>query len=229
MGYNMIKCVIFDLDGTLLDTLPTITYYLNRMHDRFGYSRVDESVTRSWIGKGAVNLITRSLERAGAEVSSVFDETFRFYTEEYDRDSTYLTVPYDGICEMLDELSSRGIKLAVYTNKPHSCAPEIIRSIFGDRFAMVVGADPSRPVKPAPDGGLAMLRELGISPSECAYLGDMTVDAETAKALGVSLTVLECWGFGKRPDLEAAYHDVIIEKPCELVSLIDRYNGGEFQ
>ena len=223
----MIKCVIFDLDGTLLNTLPTITYYLNRMHDRFGLMRVSEEMARGMIGNGAKMLIRRSVAAGGGSVDELFDEAFTYYTEDYDKNSSYLTSPYEGIPEMLDELAERGILLTVYTNKPATCAPDVIREIFGERFARVVGADPSRPVKPAPDGGLVMLEELGISPAECAYLGDMTVDSETAKNLGVKLTVLADWGFGKKSDLEASYHDHIISHPSELVSLIDRENGGK--
>ena len=220
----MIKCVIFDLDGTLLKTLPTITYYLNRMHDRYGLPHIDEEVTRGIVGNGAKNLVRRSLTIGGAPVDEIFEEAYRSYTEEYDRDSSYLTVAYPGMTEMLDGLLDRGIKLAVYTNKPATCAPDVVRSVFGDRFARVLGAEPSRPLKPAPDGGLEVLAELGISPSECAYVGDMTVDAKTAKAMGVALLVLEVWGFGNSAELEGAGPDAIISHPSELLSLIDGYN-----
>ena len=224
----MIKCVIFDLDGTLLNTLPTITYYINRMNDRYGLPHLEEARVKEFIGHGARNLVRSSLAFCKAPVDELFDEAFLSYTSDYDKAPEHLTVPYDGVTEMLNELRCRGITLAVYTNKPATCAPDVIKAAFGDMFARVVGADPAvRPLKPAPDGALEILREMGISPSECGYLGDMTVDADTAQAIGVGLTVLADWGFGERALLEAKEHTAIISRPAELVSLIDAYNGGD--
>ena len=223
-----IKACIFDLDGTLLNTLPTITYYLNRMHGRFGLPSVDEAEVRGFIGHGARNLVRRSLSFVGADENTSLDEVLRDYTSDYDTDPGYLTVPFSGICDMLDRLIERGIILTVYTNKPSSCAANIIREIFGDRFLRVVGADPTRhPLKPSPDAALEMLREIDILPSECAYLGDMTVDSDTASAIGVGLTVLCDWGFDSREVLEGKRCDAIISHPSELPSLIDCYRGGE--
>ena len=196
----MIKCVLFELDGTLINTLPTITHYVNITLERHGLHTISQEQCRSIVGKGAKNLIEQALALASAESSLVFDEVFADYNAAYDSAPNYLAAPYSGIAELVSRLSGLGMKLAVISNKPDFATKCTVREFFGDVFDRVTGGTPTAPLKPDPTVPLSILGELGVSPKECAYVGDSEIDVLTGFNLGAGKVISCLWGFRTREE-----------------------------
>ncbi len=214
----MIKCCIFDLDGTLLNTLDTIHYYLVKAMNEYGYPEISREACRKFVGNGARLLIERTMHSVGEYNEDRIEKVYILYNRLYNREPLYLTKPYGGIVETLSALREVGIKVAVLSNKPHSATEPIVRNIFGDMVDLVKGAEDGVPLKPDPTSALNILSLLGIERGECAFIGDTSVDVCTGKALLASLTVGVSWGFRDREDLLEA--DVIIDAPEELFPLV---------
>ncbi len=200
----MIKCCIFDLDGTLLNTLSTITYYMQKTLSEYGLRGTDENEIRAIVGNGARNLVSKALARRGI-VDPEFTESFyKKYSDAYDAAPYYLTEPYEGIPELLASLSGKGIKLGVLSNKPDFATCAIIEKFFGKTFDVVHGGRDGVPLKPAPDAVYDMLSELSASVSECAYIGDSEVDVKTGIASKIEKTIAVSWGFRTEDQLVSA-------------------------
>lgn len=221
----MIKLCLFDLDGTLLDTLTQIQYYLNKTLKLYGFSELPLDRVRKIVGYGGRNLIESALNLSGrnrAEEPWLYEEFFEKYLKLYNSDANYLVAPYDGIYQALDYLKSRGVKLAVVSNKPHSTVVLVVRKFFGDSFDVVIGGRDGIPLKPAADMPLLACEALGISPSETAFIGDTEVDMHTARAYGASAAVGVLWGFRDRETVAKAGADYLIESPYELIELFEK-------
>lgn len=213
-------CVIFDLDGTLVDTLDDIAHSMNRALEACGFPPVSRDAYLAKVGWGIKRLASLALPpEAGKDektVETVAARAVRFYAEE----PLVYSKPYPGIQELLAELRRRRVKTAVLTNKPDPVAQLVIKGVFPPRsFDAVQGDTPSRPRKPDPAAVWDILMELGRTPREAIFAGDSEIDMETAKAaechaLGVS------WGFRTRDVLEKAGAQRIIDAPPELLSLI---------
>lgn len=216
----MIKYAVFDLDGTLLDTITTITYYVNLALESENIEKISEDECKYFVGNGARLLIKRSLESRGVSDGQIYDRVWEIYNREYNRDTLYLTKPYDGIPELIAALRERNISLAVLSNKPDFATRDIIPSFFGDSFAVVHGARDNIALKPMPDGVFEICRELGTDPSEIIYLGDTGVDMQTGKNSGAALTVGVSWGFRTKAELAESGADVIVDSPLEILDLI---------
>ena len=217
----MIKCAIFDLDGTLLDTLSTITYYLNVKLKEYSYPEIDLEECCRCVGAGAWRLVQNVLTPRGADEATMH-KFHQEYTALYDTDPHYLTAPYQGIPELIDALRQRGIRLAVLSNKPDFATRYLINHYFGDKIPLVHGGRENIPLKPAPDGVYDILGELGIDESECAYIGDSDVDVHTMLNTNVALGVAVTWGFRTREQLAAAGATTFADTTEELLALIDR-------
>lgn len=201
----MIKVCVFDLDGTLLNTLPTIAHHVNAMLVRYGIAPYEVKDYLAFVGDGSRRLLCRALEGRG--VRNVDIEPFhREYVEGYDRASSYLTVPYDGVSEMLATLRAHGCRLAVFSNKPESSVRLLVEEFFPSTFDLVRGArvGEEAKLKPAPDLLFEILDELGASPDECFYLGDGIPDMKLAKNAAVALPVAALWGY---TDAERLLHE----------------------
>ncbi len=216
----MIKCCIFDLDGTLLYTIPSITYYINKTLLAEGFSTITEDDCRRFIGNGASKLIERSLLHVGAYTREVHARVLSAYNAAYDKDPYYLTEPYCGIRELIEGLRSREIALAVLSNKPDSTTRLVTEHFFGGSFECVMGGLAGIPLKPSPEGTLAVLRELSASPSECAFIGDSDVDIFTGKNAGVAFTLGAAWGFRGREELECAGASAVADTPTDALSAL---------
>ena len=215
----MIGCCIFDLDGTLLNTLKTITYYVNKTLASNGIEPISEDDCRRFVGNGAKRLIDSALAS-----KEVFDAEFsarvlKEYNDAYNENTSYLTEEYDGIGKMLKAFSSRGIKLGVLSNKPDETTRLAVEKFFPNVFCSVHGGRVGVRLKPHPDALLEMISDMGASLSEVAYIGDTGVDVQTGKAAGVALTVGVSWGFRDREDLAGA--DVISDSTNALTRIIE--------
>lgn len=216
----MIKYVVFDLDGTLLDTITTITYYVNLIFGREGIRKISEEECKYFVGNGAKTLIKRALRSRGIYDAELTDKVFSEYNREYNLNTLYLTEPYELIPELIWALVERGIKLAVLSNKPDEATRDIIPAFFGDAFTVVHGGREGVCLKPAPDGVFEIYKEMGASSDEVMYVGDTNVDMQTAKAAGAALTVGVSWGFRTRGELRESGADVIVDSPLEILNLI---------
>ena len=213
----MIKCCIFDLDGTLLYTLKTITYYLNKSLAANGVPEISEEQCRIFIGNGARTLVKRALGASGITDEALAHKVWFEYNRDYNRDTLYLTEAYDGIPELIEELHRRGVTLAVLSNKPDDTTGAIIAEKFGGYFKIARGGRDDIPLKPAPDGLLRLMEELGVLPSEVMYLGDTGVDIITGKTAKVAITAGVAWGYHAPSELIAEGADLIVNAPREIL------------
>lgn len=192
----MKPCIIFDLDGTLLDSLQDLCNAVNHTLAQFGYPLRTLEEVRTFVGTGARNLVRYSLPAGSTE--ETVDTVLAAYQVYYAQHSTDLTRPYPGILEALEEIR-KDYPIAVASNKPDIAVKPLCKQFFGDIYA--VGETADCPRKPAPDMILRTMERLGCD--ACVYVGDSEVDVITAKAAGVPcLSVL--WGFRDKPCLERA-------------------------
>jgi len=212
------KCFVFDLDGTLLDTLSTINYYLSKTLVSAGFSAVDEGACCNFVGEGSKMLLVRALAAQGCFDSELAARLRGEYVSAYNRDPYYLTEPYDGIPELLSELKARGYRLAILSNKPHSSVVPIAEHFFPGIFDIVRGAEDGLALKPSPDQLFKILEELSVSPSECVFVGDTGIDIETAKNAGAFAAGV-LWGFRGREELSEAGADIIAQHASRLLTI----------
>lgn len=203
----MIKAVIFDLDGTVLNTIVTITYFVNETLQKHGISSITETECKTFIGDGARKLIERSLASKGIFDKEALEKILPEYNYAYDEDPFHLTKKYEGIESLILELKANGIKLGVISNKPHSTTVSAISHFYPDLFDLVVGGREGVPLKPAAAAGEAMLRELGVSSDEVIYVGDSGVDMTFGKAIGAAYTLGAGWGFRSEDELVSSGAD----------------------
>ncbi len=215
----MKKAVIFDLDGTVSNTIDTIAYFANLALEHFGYPAIETETYKVLVGNGAKVLVERMMQHVGAPKEQ-FNEIYTYYVEAYDKDFMFLTRPYDGIIEMLDALKAKGIKTAVLTNKPHMTACKVIEDLFGDKILLCRGVKDDGICKPKPDGVYEIMKTLNINNKEdYLYVGDTGTDMQTGKNAGL-FSVGVTWGFRKREELEQNGADAIIDAPMQLLDLI---------
>lgn len=203
----MIKAVIFDLDGTVLNTIVTITHFVNETLQKHGVSTITEAECKAFIGDGARKLIQRSLASKSAFDKETLEKVLPEYNSAYDENPFHLTEKYEGIESLLIELKVRGIKLGVISNKPHPTTVSAIAHFYPSVFDLVVGGREGVPLKPAVAAGEAMLRELGVSADEVIYVGDSGVDMTFGKAIGAAYTLGAGWGFRGEEELLSAGAD----------------------
>ena len=215
---NKIKCAVFDLDGTLLNTIKTINYYLNFALVKNGLSPVGEQECKTFVGDGVKMLLVRAINARGEYSDELYDRIYEDYNSRYNASPDYLTEVYSGVLDMLKELSESGIRLAVLSNKPHIATVGTIERFFDGKFDLVLGGREGVPLKPDPTSLLDAISSLGFTPDECAYIGDSDVDVLTAKRAGVSLTVAVSWGYRTRDVLLGA--DFIADMPSDVLRLI---------
>ena len=218
----MIKACIFDLDGTLADTLESMAYVANEIMQKYGLKTLPTDNFRYYSGEGADMLMQRALKDAGDKELIHYEEGRRLYREMFAEDPMYKVVPYEGMPETLKELKKRGIRLSVCSNKPHPAAVKVIAQLYGDDFDMVLGQSDAIRRKPAPDGPLMIAGKFGVRPEECMYVGDTSTDMKTGKAAGM-FTVGALWGFRDREELNANGADLVAEYPTDLVKISEEY------
>ncbi|MHC4933228.1 MAG: HAD family hydrolase [Planctomycetota bacterium] len=212
--------VMFDLDGTLLDTLEDLADSMNAVLERLGLPGHPVEAYRHFVGDGMPNLVRRALpddRRDGAAVE-LGSQAMR---EEYGTRWRAKTRPYDGVPELLDALLDRGLGVTILSNKPDDFTRMTVEALLPHwDFRVVRGVLPEVPRKPDPTAALRIAEELGIPPGEFLYCGDTDTDMRTAVAAGmVPLGAL--WGFRDAEELRAAGASVLLERPQDLLALID--------
>lgn len=216
----MIKCCLFDLDGTLLNTLDTITHYVNRSLSSDGLEPISSDECRGFIGDGALNLLTRAYAHRGVTDPEVARSRLASYVAGYDEDPYYLTEPYPGIPELLCELVSRGVRIGILSNKQDSSVSMIVDRFFPGLVHGCMGGRLGVPLKPSPVSSLELLSRLGHRPEDTVFIGDSDVDMLTGRALG-SRCIGVSWGY--RPEaLRATDSDGVADTAEELLRLIER-------
>lgn len=216
----MRKLVVFDLDGTLSDSIHSIKYCADRAVAPLGYGPFSEEEYKYFVGDGAANLIRRALAAGGDAEGVHFEETFARYLEFFAVDYMYEVKPYEGVLELLDALKERGVQLAVLSNKPHAETVLVVESLFGKgRFDVIQGQVEGVPIKPDPAGVFRIWERVGGSGETTLYLGDTATDMKTGKSAG-AFTVGALWGFRKREELEEARSDAVIARPLELLDYL---------
>lgn len=209
------RAAIFDLDGTLVDTLEDLAISVNEMLASYGFPTHPLDEYRYYLGNGSKKLIERTLPKEKATDEAFVLEAMKRYQAIYEHHRDH-TGPFPGIQAMLDKLKAQGIPMGVCTNKHQQAADEIIGGMFpAGTFTTVMGDRPGLPIKPDPKKVLMMAKEYGVRPEEVAYFGDTSVDIDTAVNAGF-LPVGVLWGF--RPEKELVEHGakVILASPEEL-------------
>ncbi len=209
----MKKFVIFDLDGTLLNTLEDLKDSTNYAMCNFGYQKRTLDEVRSFVGNGVRKLIERAVPKDCQNV----DECLECFKTHYSENMYNKTAPYEGILEVLKELREKGLKIGVVSNKFDSAVKELCEKYFQGLIDIAIGQSDEIAKKPAPDGVLKAMEILGAQKEFTIYVGDSDVDVETAKN-----AVLPClgvtWGFRDRANLSGA--DFIIDRPSDIIDVI---------
>ncbi len=210
------RLVIFDLDGTLVDTLADLATAMNVVLSRAGYPTHPTADYRFKVGNGVAKLVERALPEAARRQPAIVADTLQQFLDYYNRHDMEATAPYDGIPELLRQLRDQGLKLAVASNKPHAAAVEIVHHYFGqDLFDCVYGQRPGAPVKPDPTIVHDILHALDVPAEQTLYVGDSAVDMETARRGGLT-SVGVLWGFRPEAELREAGACHIVSHPSEI-------------
>ena len=211
------QTILFDMDGTVLDTLYDLWASTNAILRELGYPERTMEEIRGFVGNSALNQMRRSLPEGCGEEEVA--EALKRYKPHYEAHCRDHTKPYDGVLPMLRALDAAGKTLAVVSNKPDAAAKLLSGEHFGDLMRLAIGEGPERRRKPAPDMVYAALEALGAAKESAVYVGDSEVDVETAKNAGLPLIAVS-WGFRGRAALEAAGAETVIDSPEELTKLI---------
>jgi phosphoglycolate phosphatase len=213
------QAVIFDLDGTLLDTLEDLADAVNRVLAANGYPRHAGQDYRWFVGDGSAMLITRALPpdcRNAENVQACLERFIADYNQHWHRK----TAPYPGIMKLLETLQTKRLKLAVVTNKPHRFAEQMIAHYFPKTtFDPIFGQREKIPKKPDPTQALAAALQMEAAPQDCLFVGDSAVDIETARRAGMP-SIGVSWGFRPKSELIDAGADHIIDHPIEILPLL---------
>lgn len=218
----MIRACIFDLDGTLANTLESMSFAANTVLRRLGFQELPTDNFRYYCGDGAGVLVRRVLADAGDKDLHFLSEMEAAYRELFGKNPMYHVVPYDGIKEILEKFQLEGIKLAVCSNKPHEATEKVIFRFFGDAFDVVLGQKPGIARKPSPDGALWIADRLGVLPRECMYIGDTHTDMETGRAAGMR-TVGALWGYRDEKELQEGGAETLAQRPEDLWKVYKAY------
>jgi len=220
----MKNTVIFDLDGTLLDTLEDLYQSANAVLKIYGFPEKTKEEVRQSVGNG-VRVLMRYMVPEG-ESNPCFEDCILAFQKYYLQHLNDHTMPYRGIMELLKRLKEQGWKIAIVSNKPDKAVKELSRQIFGNMVSLAVGESAKMKRKPAPDTVYAAMRELGVQKETCVYVGDSEVDFETAKNSDV-LGILVSWGFRSQKELEALGAERIVHSPEELFSCLEQFAKTE--
>lgn len=215
------QAVVFDLDGTLLNTLEDIAHSTNSALVKYGFPPHGIDEYRYLVGEGLTMLISRALP-AENQNDDIVSDCVKAFNENYSRNWNVNTTPYQGVPELLDELTAKQVKMAILSNKPDDSTKHCVRGFLPYKsFEMVLGQREGTPRKPDPAGALEIAETLGIAPPQFLYLGDSGIDMQTATRAGM-FPVGALWGFRSEEELRTHGAQVVIDRPIELLGLLER-------
>ncbi|MCI7685703.1 MAG: HAD family hydrolase [Eubacteriales bacterium] len=218
----MIKACIFDLDGTLTRTQESIARPINMTLKYYGLPEQPVEDYNYFAGDGIKNALERALKAAGDTEAAHLEEGLPMCRKWMNEDPLYHVEPYPHVIESLHALKDKGIKIAVFSNKPHESAVNVVETIFGKGlFDHVQGQTDRIPIKPDPAGVYEILKEFGVKKEECLYFGDTNTDMMTGHNAGL-YTVGVTWGFRPRAELEEYKADCIIDSAADIPGLTDK-------
>lgn len=217
-----IEAIIFDLDGTLLNTIEDIMDSVNFALENLGYPPHSLNEYRYFIGDGIEELVKRALPEEKKE-KEIFLKCLSLVKEEYRKRWYNKTKPYEGINEMLLNLNKIALKKAIFSNKPNDFTELAVKRYFSEiNFDFVLGAKEGNPKKPNPWGAKFIAKNIGVSPEKTIYLGDTKIDIITAKRANM-ISVGAVWGFRGKKELEESKADYTIESPYHFFQLIQKF------
>ena len=214
----MKKGCLFDLDGTLVNSIEDLAISTNEVLKLHGLPTYDISQYRLFVGNGVKKLMERAL---GQEHIDLLDECLNDFQKIYRQHCLDHTLPYQGIKELIYDLKAKGIKMSVVTNKPHALAIKIVETLFPDTFVAIYGQQDLYPVKPDPQSTYLALMAMKLDKKDCLFIGDSQVDIDTGynaeiDSVGVS------WGFRGRQELTEAGANDIVDNPAQSMEIIQR-------
>lgn len=209
----MVKAVIFDLDGTLLDTLPDLNACMNEMLKYYNFPLISLAQTRLNVGHGGKKFVEWSLPEDKKDMT---DECYSYYKNIHVNWNNEKTIMFEGEREFLKKLKENGIKCAIVTNKAQAATEKLCNTVLKDfNFDAVLGVTDKYPVKPNPESTLAVLKELGVSLSDAVFVGDGETDFQTAQNAGIKC-VSVLWGYRTKNELQAVGADNFVTSYKEL-------------
>lgn len=218
----MIKAILFDLDGTLVNSLFDLADGVNRAIASMGYPTHPVEAFKYFVGDGIPKMIERALpqkQRNQTTINEVKDIFLSYYSVHY-ADNTCV---YPGMLDLVNTLKDLGFKVAVVTNKDQNMANEVVTTLYGNVFDLILGKRDGIPTKPDPTAALMAMKELNVKPNECIFIGDSGMDVATAVNSG-AVPVGELWGFRQEDELLANGAKYIISEPKELLDIIKELN-----
>ena len=212
------KLLIFDLDGTIADTLYSIMEAVNMCMAHYGFSQKSYEEIRATVGNGARNLIMRTMPKSEADNAERAERIYKHFQSCYSKTYDHIDGCYEGMKEAMLELHQRGYTLAVLSNKPDPYVKGIIGSLFDKDTVVIAMGETELPRKPDPTAALYIASTLGFEAKDCAFIGDSEVDVKTAQNSKM-LSVAVSWGFRSRESLFECAPDVIIDHPSDLLEI----------
>jgi len=216
---NKFKAVLFDLDGTLIDSLRDIAQSMNTALDSLKFPKHPVDNYKKMVGDGIEMLVKRALPEGVSDEKTVRNGT-GIMKEEYSKNWNVYTKPYPGIDEMLTALRNFGIRMSIFSNKPHDFTRLTVDGLLYKRqFEIVLGVKDGVPKKPSPDGALYIAEKMSLETSDFLYLGDTATDMKTAVSAGM-FPAGALWGFRDKDELIKGGAMELLEKPGDIIKLI---------
>lgn len=213
------RAVLFDLDGTLLDTIDDLADSMNRALERLGFPTHEVAAYKYYVGDGVEKLARRALPEGHRDEQTIA-RCIAGMRAEYGKRWAEKTRPYEGIAELLNALTARGVPMAIFSNKPDDLVKLMVPELLPHwKFQVVLGHRPGAEKKPHPAAALEIARTIGVPPAEFLYLGDTNTDMQTANAAGM-YPVGALWGFRTADELAANGAKRLIEHPTDLLKLL---------
>lgn len=208
---------LFDLDGTLVDSLKDLANATNEVLRSHGYPIHDITAYNQFVGNGVRKLLQRALPKENLDC---LEDCLKEFYDIYEKCCLENTMAYDGIKELIDELYDSGMKLAVVTNKPHHLAVKIVEHLFPGKFIVILGQQDLYPTKPSIESTLIALMTMKLKKESCYFIGDSNVDVQTGQNADMD-TIGVCWGFRGREELENEGATYVVESPMEIKEIIN--------